>query len=84
MFELVIFGTNYGLQTADKAIIGFMKVALWYFGPFQAKRHLEMMDTLVFFSENFTLFEIWRFWGSLCGRNEARNRLFKLSLVNAC
>ena len=55
LFELATFGTNYGLQTADKAIIGCTKVALRYFEPFPAKRRLQMIGTLVFFCENLTL-----------------------------
>ena len=54
LFELVTFGTNYGLQMVDKAITGCTKVALRYFGPFPAKRGLEMSATLVFFSENLS------------------------------
>ena len=48
-FELATFDTNYGLQTAEKTITGCMKAALRYFGPFSAKRRLEMVDTLIFF-----------------------------------
>ena len=55
MLELPTFGTNYDHQTADKASTVCTKVALWYFCPFPAKRRLEMIDTLVFFSENLTL-----------------------------
>ena len=55
LFELATFGTNYGPQTADKAITGCKRVTLRYFGPFPAKRHFEMIDTLAFFSENFTV-----------------------------
>ena len=55
LFELATFRTNYGLQTAGKAITGCTKVPLRYFGPFLAKRRLEIIDTLVFFSENLTL-----------------------------
>ena len=55
LFELTIFATNFDLQTADKAIKGCMKQALRYFGPFPAKRRLEMIDNLVFISENLTL-----------------------------
>ena len=40
---------------AEKAITGCTKVALRYFEPFPAKRRLEMIDTLVFFSENLIL-----------------------------
>ena len=91
--ELATFGTNYGLQTADKALTGCTKVALRYFGPFPAKRRLEMIDPSVFFSENLTLqnapnakvqrFEIQKFCWLLCGRNEARILLFKPFLVDA-
>ena len=94
LFELATFGTNYGLQTADKAITGCMKVVLRYFGPFPAKSSLEMIDTLIFFSENFTFqnvsdaivqrIEIRRFLWSLCNRNKATNLLLKPFLVNAC
>ena len=55
MFELATFGMNYGFQTADKAITGCMKVALRYFGPFPAKRRLDMIATLVLLSEKLTL-----------------------------
>ena len=47
--KFATFGTNYGLQTTDNAITVCTKVALRYFGPFVAKRHLEMIDSLVFF-----------------------------------
>ena len=71
---------------ADKAIIGSTKVALRYHRQWaKVKRYLEMIDTLVFFSENLTLqnasdakvqqIEIWRFWWPLCGRNKAGNIL---------
>ena len=53
--ELAAFGTNYGLQTVDRAITGCTKVALRYFGLFPAKRCLVIIHTLVFFSENVTL-----------------------------
>ena len=55
LFELATFGRNYGLQTANKATTGCTKVALRYFGQLPAKRHLKMIDTLVFFSENLIL-----------------------------
>ena len=88
------FGTNYGLQTAHKTITGYTKMALQYFGPFPAKRRLEMTVTLVFFNETLTLqiapgakvqrIQIQRFWWPLCGRYEARNLLFKPILIDAC
>ena len=94
LFELATFDTNYGLQTADKAITGCTKVALRYFGLFLAKRRLKMIDTLLIFSENLTIqnvpgakvqrIEILRLWWLLCGRYEARNILFKPILVDAC
>ena len=81
LFELAIgleFGTNYGLQLADKSITGWKKVALRYFGQFPAKRRLDMIDTLVFFIENLTLqnapgkkvhlIEIRSFWWPLYNR----------------
>ena len=55
LLELATFGTNYGLETANKATTIYTKVALRYFGPFAAKRRLDIIDTLVFFSENVTL-----------------------------
>ena len=77
LFELATFGT---------------KVALQYFGSFPTKRRLEVIDILVFFSENLTLqyalgtkvqrIEIRRFWQPLCGRNKARNLFFKPFLVD--
>ena len=33
LFELATFGTNYGLQIADKAVTYGEEVALRYFGP---------------------------------------------------
>ena len=94
LFELATFGTNYGLQTSDKAITGCTNVALRYIGPFPAESGLDMIDTLVFFSENFTLqnpsgpkvqrIESRRFWWPLCGRYEARTLIFKPFLVDAC
>ena len=48
LFELVNFVMNYSLQMIDKTITGYTKVALRHFVPFPAKRHLEMIDTLVF------------------------------------
>ena len=91
-FELAEFGTNYGLQTADKAITGCTKVALRYFGPFPAERRLEMIDTLVFFCENITLQNTpdaivhrdSQILVALCGRNGVRNLLFKPFLIDAC
>ena len=69
-------------------------MALPYFGPFSEKHRLDMIDTLVFFSENLILqnapgakverIEIPKFWWLLCGRNEAKNLLFKPFLVDAC
>ena len=94
LFELAIFGTNYGLQTADKAITGCTKVALRYFGLFPLKHILQMIDTLVFHSEKPTLqnipdvkvqpIEIRRFCWPLCGKNEPKNLLFKPFLVDVC
>lgn len=54
LFKNATFGGNYGLQTADEAVAGCPKVALRYFSLFKAKRFLEMVDTLVFFSANLT------------------------------
>ena len=51
LFEMATFGTNYGLLTADKAIAGGTKVALPYFSPLQARCSLEIINTLIFFSE---------------------------------
>ena len=94
LFQLATFGTNYGPQTADKAVTGSTKVALRYLGPFPAKRRLEMIDSLLYFSEHLTLqnipgvkvqqIEIRIYWWPLCRRNEARNLLFKPFLVDAC
>ena len=94
LFELATFDTNNDLQTADEAITGCTKVVVRYFGSFPAKRSVEMIATLVFFSKNFTLqnapgakgqrIVIWRFWRPLCAKNEARNLLFKLFSVDAC
>ena len=93
-FELVTFVVNYGLQAADKDITVCTKVALGYFGTFPAKRRLQMIETLVVFSENLTLqnapgvkvqpIEIRRFWRPLCSRNETRNLLFKPLFIDAC
>ena len=49
---MATFGTNYGLQTADKAVTGCTKVALRFYGPLPVK---QMIDTLVFFSQKLTL-----------------------------
>ena len=57
LFELANFSTNNDLQTADKAITS-TKVALRYFGPFPAKRRLEVIDTLVFFLVRTSLFKM--------------------------
>ena len=53
--DLITFGMNYGLKTADKVITGCTNVTLRYFGPLLLKCRLEIIDTLVFFSENRTL-----------------------------
>ena len=65
LFYLAIFGTNYGLQTADKAT----KVALRYFGPLPAKRRLEIIDNLAIIDSlqngpnaKVQWIEIRRFW----------------------
>ena len=50
LFELVTFGANCGLQTASETVTRCPNVALRYFGPFPAKRVLEVIDTLVFFN----------------------------------
>lgn len=81
LFELGTFGTNYGLQTADRVIVRCPKVALRHFGPFPAKRLLKMVDTWVFFRANLTLqntpgaivqrFGIWRFWWPLWWRKSS-------------
>ena len=42
LFELVTFGTNYGLQTANETVTRCPNVALRYFGPFPEKRLLEV------------------------------------------
>ena len=88
LFVLATFGTNYNLQTANKAITGCTKVAQWYFFPFLAKHRLEMIDILVFFCENLTLqnalgakaqrIRIRGFCWPLFVRNEVKNLLFKL------
>ena len=49
LFELATIGTNFDLQTAGKALTGCTKMAPRYFGPFLAKRRLQMIGTLVFF-----------------------------------
>ena len=41
LFDLATFGTNYGLQTADKAITSCTKVALQYFGSFLVEHPFE-------------------------------------------
>ena len=51
LFEWATFFKNYGHQTAYKAITGCTKMALRYFGPMAAKRSLELINTLIFFSE---------------------------------
>ena len=87
MFRFVqigAFGTNYGLKTANETVTRCLNVALRYFGPFPAKRLLEVIDTLVFFSANLAFqntpdtivvqrIGIRRFWWPLCAGNEARN-----------
>ena len=52
LFDLANFGTNNGLQTANATVTRCPKVALRYFVPLAAKRFLELIDTLVFFSGN--------------------------------
>ena len=52
LFELATFGTNYGLQTVNETVTRCPKVALRYFVPLAAKRFLEVIDTLIFFSAN--------------------------------
>ena len=87
LLELANFGMNHGLQTVDKATKGCTKVALQYFSPFPAKRSFEMIDTVVFFSENLTLqnasgakvqrIENRRNWWPLCCGSEAK-------LIHSC
>ena len=77
-FELAIFDKNYGLQTANETVTRCPKVVLRYFVPFAAKRLLEVIDTLVYFSANLALqnipgtivqrIGIRRFWWPLCGK----------------
>ena len=65
---------------SDKATAGYAGVALRYFGPF------EMMDTLVYFSENLTLqnapgtkiqrIEIRKFWWPNCAVEMKRGTSF--------
>ena len=50
--DLVTFGMNYGLQTANETDTRYPNVALRYFGTFSAKRWLEVIDTLELFSAN--------------------------------
>ena len=86
LFELANIGTNYGLQKVNETVMRCPKVALRYFVPLAAKRFLEVIDSLVFFSANLafqnspgTIVErigIWRFWWPLCGGNQARNLIF--------
>ena len=52
LFELVTVGINYGPQAANETLTLCPNVALPYFGLFPAKRLLELIDTLVFFSAN--------------------------------
>ena len=52
LFELVTFGTNYGLQTANETVTRCPNVALRYFGKFPTKRLIVLIDTLVFVSAN--------------------------------
>ena len=82
LFELATFGTNYGLQTVNETVTRCPKVALRYFVPLAAKRFLEVIDTLVFFSANLAFQNtpgtiVQRiFWWPLCVGNEARNLIF--------
>jgi hypothetical protein len=86
---MATFGPNYGLETADESIASCPQVALRYFGPFPAKRCLEMIDTSVFFSTNLALQNdlerkvqricIWRIWWPLYRGNDARNVFFSHS-----
>ena len=85
-FELATFGVNYGLQTLNGTVTRYPKVALRYFIPMEAKRFLEVNDTVVFFSANLAFqntsgtivqsIGIRRFWWPLCGGNEATNLIF--------
>ena len=50
LFELATFGTNYGLQKVNETVTSCPKVAPRYFVSLAAKRFLEVIDTLVFFS----------------------------------
>lgn len=77
---MATFGINYGLQTVSEGVARCPKVGLWYFGPFPANRLLELVDTLVFFSDNLTLqntlgrkfqrFFIWNIWSRLYAKNQ--------------
>ena len=83
LLELVTFAKNYAHQTANETVKRCPNVALRYFGPFPAKRLLEVIDTLVFLSPNLAFqntsdttvqrIGIRRFWWPLCARNEAKN-----------
>ena len=83
LFELANFGTNYGFQTVNETVTRCPKVVLRFYDPLAAKRFLEVIDILVFFSANLALqntpgtivkrIGIRRFWWPLCGGNEARN-----------
>ena len=83
LLELATFGTNYGLQTVIETVTRCPKVALRYFVPLAAKRFLEMIDTLVFFSANlaYASHNSPTDWNTriLCGENEVRNLIFKNS-----
>ena len=78
LFELTIFGTNYGIQTVNESSRRCPKVALRYFVPLAAKRFLELFDTVVFFSAKLafqnspgTQYCNGLASGQLCGGNEA-------------
>ena len=83
LLKLFTFGTSFGLQTANETVTCCPNVALRYFGQFLAKRLLEVIDTLVFFSANLDFQNTpdtivqrignRRFWWPLCAGNEAGN-----------
>ena len=87
LFQLVTFGTNYGLQTVNEIRHTLPEIgSAGYFVPLAAKRFLELIDSLVFFSANLAFqntlgtivqrIGIRRFWRPLCGGNEAKNLCF--------
>ena len=71
------------LQTVNETVTICLKVALRYFVPLAAKRFLEVINTLAFFSNNLAFQNTSgtivqrignrRFWWPLCGGNDFFN-----------